>query len=221
MGDVRRVVGQWWKREDLDAAPPLEQRAAALALFEGAYAEERLAGILALAEHIGADLREDDLSSFARLFERGLLADWNLTDWCSIKVLAPMIERDPNPPTVARAIAAWRSADTLWQRRSACVAFVPLAKHGGASLPELPDLVEAAADTLVMDPERFAQTGVGWVMRELAKAEPARVLRFAERHLGHLSLEAIRSLGKGLADGEAKRLVAAKKGTERRPARRS
>ncbi|MGB0768661.1 MAG: DNA alkylation repair protein [Phycisphaeraceae bacterium] len=44
------------------------------------------------------------------------------------------------------------------------------------------------ADALVRDPERFAQTGVGWVMRELSLADRERVVAFAER---------------GLVDGEA------------------
>lgn len=211
MGEVRRVVGPWWTSESLNAASATEQRSAALALFEGEHAEERLAGILVLAEHIGSDLGTHDLASFAPLFERGLLADWNLTDWFSVKVLAKMIRDDPDRPTTARAVAQWRSAAPLWQRRAACVAFVPLAKDGASSVPELPALVEAAADALVLDPARFAQTGVGWVMRELAKAEPARVQAFAERHLARLSLEAVRSLGKGLPDGTAKRLVADKK----------
>lgn len=211
MKDVRGVVDVWWTSEGLDRAPRAGRLAAALALFEGTYAEERLAGILALAERLGSDLGIDDLQAFADLFERGRIADWNLTDWFCVKVLASMIRDDLNPPAVARAVADWRSSGPLWQRRAACVAFVPLAAEGATRLAELPDLVETACDTLVLDPQRFAQTGVGWTMRELAKAEPERVESFANRHLHGLSLEALRSLGKGLPDDVTTRLIADKK----------
>ena len=211
MRGVRAVVADWWRNERLDAVPRAQQLEAALALFEGEHAEERLAGILVLAEHLGPSLVVDDLPAFARLFEKRLLSDWNLTDWFCVKVLAPMIRQDPKPPTVARAVAAWRESEPLWQRRAACVAFVPLAPEGGARIGALPDLVEVACEALVADPERFAQTGVGWALRELARAEPERVRAFAERHLERLSMEAVRSLGKGLPEDVAERLVVRKK----------
>jgi 3-methyladenine DNA glycosylase AlkD len=42
-------------------------------------------------------------------------------------------------------------------------------------------LLDVCADTVQSD-ERFAQTGTGWVLRELSSAEPERVMDFIEQH---------------------------------------
>jgi hypothetical protein len=158
MADVRAALGSWWRSEGIDAWPAPARKRVALSLFTGAYAEDRLAGILALAERLDGDVSADDLPAFAELFGAGRLADWNLTDWFCIKVLGPLIR---------------------------------------------------------LDPARFAQTGVGWTLRELARSEPERVEAFVERHLGALSLEAIRSIGKGRTPDVRDRWVAAKKAHRR------
>jgi hypothetical protein len=36
---------------------------------------------------------------------------------------------------VARALASWRNAENMWQRRAACVGFTALAPQGDAALP--------------------------------------------------------------------------------------
>jgi 3-methyladenine DNA glycosylase AlkD len=41
-------------------------------------------------------------------------------------------------------------------------------------------------------PERFAQTGTGWVLREVSVAERERVLAFVEQHLPLFSKEGLR-----------------------------
>jgi 3-methyladenine DNA glycosylase AlkD len=107
---------------------------------------------------------------------------------------------------MARALSAWRDAKPLWQRRAACVAFVNLARHGGRAVPGLPATILANAAALARDPSRFAQTGVGWVLRELSLHDPAAVVRFAERNLASLSREAIRSLAEKMPPGERRRL---------------
>jgi 3-methyladenine DNA glycosylase AlkD len=68
------------------------------------------------------------------------------------------------------------------------VAFVPLAAEASAHYPESPARVEATCEALVADRARFAQTAVGWTLRELARSEPERVEAFVERYLGSLSL---------------------------------
>ena len=211
MGSIRTAVAAWWREESIASRSLEDRKALAVAAFDGAFAEHRLAGVLMLAEHLIDDLDAADLPAFAGLFARERIADWNLCDWFCIKVLAAMIRADAQPPGLARAVVDWRHAESLWQRRAACVAFVPLASDGGAHVPELPDLVVTACEALVRDPARFAQTGVGWTLRELARARPGTVVDFVERNLDRLSLEAVRSLAKGLDDGARERLVAAKK----------
>ncbi len=76
----------------------------------------------------------------------------------------------------------------LWQRRAAVVAFVRLA----AEVPFVgfvPLVLEACAANLI-DDDRFAHTGPGWLLRELSRAEPAAVRDFVDAH-PQLSTEAV------------------------------
>jgi 3-methyladenine DNA glycosylase AlkD len=44
----------------------------------------------------------------------------------------------------------------------------------------------------VRDTERFSQTSVGWVLRELSRANPSAVTAFVEEHSDEMSAEARR-----------------------------
>ena len=73
----------------------------------------------------------------------------------------------------------------MWRRRAALVGFVTLAPNGRHA-----ELIVDTADALVLDPSRFAQTGVAWVVRELSASRPELTAAFLERHLEHMSPEA-------------------------------
>ena len=64
-------------------------------------------------------------------------------------------------------------------------------------------------DRTVSHSDRFAQTGTGWVLRELSHAEPRRVARFVERNLTRMSREAVRMSVAALGDTDRNRLLAA------------
>ena len=57
-------------------------------------------------------------------------------------------------------------------------------------------LLESCA-TLVQRSERFAQTGAGWVLRELSAADRGAVVAFVQTHMDALSKEALdRAVGR-------------------------
>lgn len=207
MGRIRKAV-RTWRTEDLDATlSPARQKGLAFRLLAEPVAEDKLAGVLLLAEHLLGTLTLGDEPRFARAFDRGHVADWNTCDWLCVKVLGPWVETSATPEQVARRLAGWKTARTLWQRRAASVAFVHLAPRGEAALPGLPQLLLDVMRTTVKHPERFAQTGVGWVLRELARAEPGAVAGFVETHRAHLSREAVQTATKTLAESERRRLL--------------
>lgn len=186
--------------------PTEDLRRAAYELMEGRYAEEKLAGILVLQELVlpagGFDpLR--DLPDVAGLFDRGHIADWNTCDWLCVRVLGP-VTRQGGEPT-ARTIAGWVDAPVLWRRRAAAVAFVDLAGTGDALFPGFVDLLLDTCDHLAADSERFAQTGVGWVLRELSDTEPDRVVAFVDERRSRLSREAVRMAAARLPDEHRER----------------
>ena len=105
-------------------------------------------------------------------------------------MLGPLAQQEGE--RCARAIAKWRTAKNLWQRRAAGVAFVNLAKHGEKNFSGFTAMLLEVCGETVKPPERFAQTGTGWVLRELGQAEPERVVRFIEDRLSYFSAEGLR-----------------------------
>jgi 3-methyladenine DNA glycosylase AlkD len=188
MADIRAVLHQWVREQGIDRLPVAQQKELALALIRLDYTEDKLAGILFLQEILlpaAAIQWTDDLPRFADLFRQGFIYDWNTCDWFCVRVLGPLVEQQG--AECAYAIAAWRTAETLWQRRAAAVGFVNLARRGEANFGGFTDMLLATCAPLVASPERFAQTGAGWVLRELSLAEPERVISFMEDRIGLFS----------------------------------
>lgn len=198
MSDIRTSVLEWHDEQGLS---PSRLRRASLAMLARPTGEEKLAGILTMQVLLlpAGELRgERDLAGIARAFDRGHVADWNTCDWLCVRILGPLIEREGR--TTAETVGGWTRATALWRRRAGVVAFVNLASHGDARVPGLVDTVLAGCSDLVGDPERFAQTAVGWVLRDLSGAEPDRVFAFVTAHRGAMSREAIRMAASRMSD---------------------
>jgi len=202
MQAVREVAHAWFDDHGLAEAAPDERLGAVLAAARGPHTEDRLACAILLGERFvpeGWLERERDLPRLAALFDDGWLADWNVVDWFCVKALGPWVQSldggGPDTPRarLGRAIAGWRTAPGLWRRRASAVAFVNLVKGGDEVFEGLVDEVLASCAVLARDPERFSQTGAGWVLRELSIAEPDRVRGFLDVHGEGMSTEALRS----------------------------
>jgi 3-methyladenine DNA glycosylase AlkD len=202
MGDVRAAVHAWVEAEGFrEQLSPGDQVDLALGLMRESLAEDKIAGILYLQEVLLPSGTIDwpaDLPCFARLFDEGHIADWNTCDWFCVKLLGPLAQREGEP--CARAIAAWREAANLWRHRASAVAFVNLAKKGDANFAGFTDMLLESCATLALREERFAQTGAGWVLRELSRAEPERVAAFVGAHRDELSREAFERATGGLPE---------------------
>ncbi len=198
MGAIREAAHAWADAYGLDGD---RAREAGFDLLRRPLAEEKLAGILLLQERslpAGALKAERDLPRIAAIFDAGHIWEWNTTDWLCIRVLGPLIETGGRP--VADIVAAWVEAPGLWRRRAATVAFVPSAGRGEEAFPGLVDIVLMVCSANVTDAERFAQTGVGWVLRELSDAAPGRVFDFVVAHHDVMSREAVRMAAARLND---------------------
>jgi len=192
MAGIRRAVHRWWAADGGAQLPVGAQKALALRLFAGRYCEDKLAGTLLLQELLLPELRMADLEDLGALFDEGHIADWNTCDWFCVKVLGSLVARDLPDRRCAGAIAAWRGSKVLWRRRASNVAFVNLARRGEANFPGFTRLMLETCAVTVRSPERFAQTGAGWLLRELASAERGAVLSFTRAHLASMSREGVR-----------------------------
>lgn len=194
MAGIRAALHDWINAEGLADQPTDRQKDLAFALLQETYTEDKLAGILYLQERLLPAGMIDwtlDLPRFAALFDDGYVYDWNTCDWLCVKVLGPLAQRDGEP--CARAIAAWKDADTLWRHRASGVAFVNLAKQGDAFFPGFMTMLLEGCAATVQSPERFVQTGTGWVLRELSLADLDRVVAFITDHLPRFSREGLRT----------------------------
>jgi 3-methyladenine DNA glycosylase AlkD len=208
MGDVRKAVHAWLKEERLEEHLSAgQQKDLALMLLEEDHTEDKLAGVLFLQEILlPADVLNcySDLPRFASLFDGGHIRDWNVCDWFCVKVLGPLVEQ--HGQACARAISKWREANSVWQRRASVVAFVNLAKAGDRNFPGFTEMVLDNCSHLLASRERFAQTGMGWVLRELSRSDEGRVIDFVEANLDRFSREALKNATKYLPPEVAERL---------------
>lgn len=192
MGDIRRAIHAWWAEDGPDALSLSEKKSLALSLFDGAYCEDKLAGTLVLQEILLAELDAADVSRIGKLFDAGLIADWNTCDWFCVKVLGSLVARHLPQREMADSLAGWRTSEVLWKRRASNVAFVNLAKRGDRNFAGFSALMFETCAVTVRSPERFAQTGVGWLLRELAAADRDGVLAFTHENLRLMSREGVR-----------------------------
>lgn len=192
---VRSALTEWWHRHQVDTRTSAAmQRAIAVTLLRQPHTEDKLAGMVLIGEFLLPRGRIDwrrELPSYGRLFTNGHLADWNSCDWFCVKVLGPMVRRFGKP--CAAEIGRWRHSRVLWQQRASAVAFVNLAKEGEKNFPGFVPMVLRSCQRLVGNGERFAQTGAGWVLRELGRADEKAVLNFLRKNLSSLSREALMS----------------------------
>lgn len=205
---LRQLVLRWWTAQGLAEHPAAVGLRIALALIAEPRGEPKQAGILVLHELLADHLVAADLAAFAALFSDGALADASMVDSFAVKVLGTMLSRVRGRSEVARVLAAWRDADTAWQRRAALVAFTVLAPQGDAALPHLGQLICTMCSTVVWSPERVDQTAVGWLLSELSRAEPARVEAFFRRHARFMSGECARQVIEKLPAGRQDELLA-------------
>lgn len=213
MAAIRRLVHDWHD-ETGHSWKPKQLRDLAIALVRCETAEDKLAGILLLAEILlpAHDIPwRTELRRWAALFDEGSIADWNTCDWFCVKVLGPLA--DQSGEECARVIAGWSRARNLWRRRAAGVAFVNLAPQGDDNFAGFEAMLLEVCARTVQSSERFAQTGTGWVLRELSDAAPALVAQFVEDHLALMSREAVRMACARLEDSLRNRLLVAHGGS--------
>lgn len=182
MADTRRIVADLVGRHALDVTDDMTIVEHAGACFAQPWTEDKLAGVLLLAEHGLAALTMSNIDDLASPLATGQLADWNSVDWYCVKVLGPFLVAGQDVEARCRAVADWVHAETLWQRRAGAVAF---ASHA-ATEPELfdgfTDLLLDIAAVNVGDQTRWSQTSVGWLLRELAQRRPDLVISFVASH---------------------------------------
>ena len=135
------------------------------------YTEDKLSAILFIQLFWKNNLNAQKLELIAEWFDKNLIFDWNVCDWLCVRILAPMVDEDPD--MIINVLKRWNGSDNLWKARASLVPFTSC-----KSIKEYIEHIEALSQTLIMRDERFCKTAVGWVLREVSKFDLDFVLNF-------------------------------------------
>ena len=139
-------------------------------LFSGDVLEEKAFAIY-LLETLTFEFNDRQF----RLFESWLnrISSWADHDALVHYLLAPMIAVKPER---MNSVFRWAKSKDRWHRRAACVALI----RGTRQKVFLPE-IRRLSEILLCDQDDMVQKGLGWLLREAAKADAKRALPYLLR----------------------------------------
>jgi 3-methyladenine DNA glycosylase AlkD len=161
------------------SAHPLRDAAAwrgtLLALWrEATHREERYAALVLARRYPRLLVAEPDASveMLDELVVTG--AWWDLVDDTAIRLVGPLLLAHPD--LVAPAMRRWARDADRWRRRTAVICQIGAKDRVDTAL--LAEAIEANA----ADPDFFLRKGIGWALRQHARADPDWVRHFVASH---------------------------------------
>jgi len=136
-------------------------------LFTGQCLEEKIFAVLML-EKVVDPLHDPEFRLFKSWLSR--ISSWSDHDSLVHYLIAPTIVAKP---TRAKMVFQWAKSRDRWHRRAACVALVQ-----GARRKMLFREIKRLSMTLLSDDDDMVQKGLGWLLRETAKADPRRTVPY-------------------------------------------
>jgi 3-methyladenine DNA glycosylase AlkD len=136
-------------------------------LFSGRVLEEKVCAVFLLekqTKHFG----EKEFRLFASWLDR--VSNWADHDALAHYLLAPMVCAYPNR---RREVFRWAKSRNRWRRRGACVALIR-----GAREKKFFQEIVRLSNFLLRDEDDMVQKGLGWLLREMAKADPKRTVPY-------------------------------------------
>jgi 3-methyladenine DNA glycosylase AlkD len=136
-------------------------------LFAGRILEEKIFAVFLLEK-----LTEEFGDTEFRLFESWLprISSWADHDALVHYLIAPMVA---DKASWSRRIFLWAKSRNRWHRRAACVALIQGTRRK-MFFPEIKRL----SDLLLSDEDDMVQKGLGWLLRETAKADARRTVPY-------------------------------------------
>ena len=136
-------------------------------LFAGPILEERSFAIC-LLENSTADFGNAEFKMFESWLSR--ISSWADHDGLVHCLIAPMIVADP---ARVKRVFRWAKSGNRWHRRAACVALI----QGTRRKMFFPEITRLTG-LLLSDEDDMVQKGLGWLLRETAKADPKRTVPY-------------------------------------------
>jgi 3-methyladenine DNA glycosylase AlkD len=193
--DLRRVVKAAARGYPELGAPGVVAWAAAL-WHEPVH--ERRAAAVEVLTLAAPRLSGADLGTVERLVRESLT--WAYVDGLAGNVAGAVALR--HPAAAWPRIDTWAVDEDFWVRRSALLSLLRGIRAG------TPDLARFTryAEPMLTEREFFIRKAIGWVLREIARRDPAWVAKWTEGHISEISGVAFREAIRCLPADEAERL---------------
>lgn len=130
-------------------------------LFSGQVLEEKVMAVFLLEKQTG-DFGDRDFELFASWIDR--VTSWADHDALAHYLLSPMVAAKP---ARCREVFRWAESPNRWRRRAACVALIR-----GAREQKFRAQIVRLSNQLLHDEDDMVHKGLGWLLREEAKADP-------------------------------------------------
>jgi 3-methyladenine DNA glycosylase AlkD len=136
-------------------------------LFSGRMLEEKVMAVF-LLEKQTKNFGGKEFQLFSSWLDR--ISSWADHDALAHYLLAPMVVADP---ARCRDIFLWAKSPNRWRRRAACVALIR-----GARERRFFAKIVRLSNQLLNDEDDMVQKGLGWLLRETAKADATRTVPY-------------------------------------------
>jgi 3-methyladenine DNA glycosylase AlkD len=136
-------------------------------LFAGRVLEEKVFAVF-LLENMTEEFGDTEF----RLFESWLprISSWADHDGLVHYLIAPMVAAKPDR---TRRVSRWAKSPDRWHRRAACVALIQGTRRTMFFLE-----IKRLSNQLLSDEDDMVQKGLGWLLRETAKADAKRTVPY-------------------------------------------
>ncbi len=160
-------------------------------LFSGRVLEEKVFAVLML-ETLVSDFGEREFRLFGSWLAR--ISSWADHDALVHYLIAPpMIAAEP---ARTKSVFRWAKARNRWHRRAACVALI----QGTRQKLFFPQIA-CLSNLLLEDEDDMVQKGLGWLLRETAKADPVRTVPYLMKIRGRTPRLVLRTACETLPSG--------------------
>ncbi len=139
-------------------------------LFSGRILEEKVMAVFLLEKQTD-NFGDNEFKLFASWLDR--VTSWADHDALAHYLLAPMVAADP---ARCREVFRWAKSQNRWRRRAACVALI----RGARERRFFAEIVRLS-NRLLHDEDDMVQKGLGWLLRETAKADAKRTVPYLMR----------------------------------------
>jgi len=208
--NIKSVLKEAWKEYLGDLSVDESKNVAHSLLSLDSWVEMYI-GTLIL-EKLKKHIEKDDILKIEALFSKGHLTGWAITDAVCGYVFRYWVTGSVEN---TKYICEWKNSDCLWLQRSSCVAFVNLAKHGdnAPNFKGFMKMLDETCEKTIKNPERFAQLGTGWLLRNIGTADKKQLTEFLERNMSYFSREGLSYAVEKLKPEERKFYMAERKKT--------